>query len=715
MAASLRSIEANIGGLTNIIIRTGNINASADVNTGTTVGGQFGIDKKILDFEGKVLGKIPVIGGILSGITGLVSKAISKLFGTTTKVVGSGIFGGSQSLGSIEDGGFDASYYSDVKKTHHFLGISTGSKYSTSYADASPEIEQQFTAILKGFYSAIDAAAQPLGLATDDVEKKLDSFVVNIGKIDLQGLTGEQIQDKLEAVFGAAADSIAQAAIPGLEKYQQVGEGYFETVTRVATTVETVTDELEKLGQTTKSLGIDASMSIAGFFDSLDDYTQASDTYFADYYTQAEQAAAKTAQLGKVFDSLGVAMPSTLADFRKLVEAQDLNTDAGRQMYAELLQLAPAFADLQQSMNGAASAADILREREDLQKQLLEAEGDTVALRQLELNALDASNRALQQQIWDLQDKQKVDQEAAGLQQQIWQLTGDTASQRAAELAALAPANRALQERIYALQDAAAAEQKAAAAAQERNGLLQQLYQLTGDTAALRALQLQALDPSNQALQQQIWAIQDAQAAAQAAQSLSDAWKDVGSSIEDEIKRIRGLTDSPTQGYSSLLAQFNAATAAANNGDQDAAKSLPELSKELLDAAASVATSRQELDRIQAETAAALQAVADKIAAATKASDDATGAVQPPSSAPDDQSWWQTFANNQQATTAATSAANDKLVSAVQGLRSDIAGMTSDQNTGNATIAANTGKIARILDNVSRPTGGNAIATEAAA
>jgi hypothetical protein len=49
-------------------------------------------------------------------------------------------------------------------------------------------------------------------------------------------------------VIGAEGDKIAQAAIPGLQDFQRVGEGYFETVVRVASGVETADAALELLG-----------------------------------------------------------------------------------------------------------------------------------------------------------------------------------------------------------------------------------------------------------------------------------------------------------------------------------------------------------------------------------------------------------------------------------------------------------------------------------
>ena len=577
MAASLRSIDSQIGNVASLVTRAGNVNASAGVTEGFKT-----------NAIGSVLSKIPLIGGLLG-----------SLFGSTTTVTGSGLSGKAQSVGSILSGGFDAQYYSDIQKKSKFLGITTGTKTSTQYTSADATLSNQFTLILKQFNDSIVAAAGPLGSATGEIQDRLNGFVVNIGKIDLKGLTGTEIQEKLSAVFGAAADNMANAAFPGIERFQKVGEGAFETLVRVASTVEAVTNAMDQLGAGARALGIDAKVGLANQFDSISDLTSAVDGYFQAFYTSEEQAAAKQAQLARVFGSLGVAMPGTLAAFRSLVEAQDLTTAAGQSTYATLLQLAPAFADLQKSMEGAKSAADIASERNDLQRQLLT---------------------------------------------------------------------------------------------------------LQGNSAAIRALDLAKIDSSNRALQEQVWAIQDAQDAAKAADELRAAWTSVGDSIMDEVKRIRGLTG--TNGgtsFASLMGQFNAATAAARGGDQDAAKSLPQLSQSLLSAAALVASSRQELDRVQAQTAASLEATNAAIGSLANT-------VTPTASVAS------ILANaaTTQASTAPT-AANDDMAAELRALRDELAQMRADNNAGHAATASKAGSIDRTLQNVTSESGGTAISVAAAA
>ncbi len=419
MLASLRSIEANIGGLTNLIIRTnGAEDLAAGVQTGFKPTGVTAILGGAARQVGSVLDKIPVIGGILGGVVGAIGKLIGSLFGTKTSVVGQGIYGGAQSLGGIMSGGFQGQYYTDIQKKKKFLGITTSTRYSTQYSEASGELERQFSLIFTGFYDAISAAAGPLGVSLDEVQARLDSFVINIGKIDLKGLTGAQIQEKLAAVFGAAADNLARYAIAGLDQFQKVGEGYFETLIRVASSVEAVTGAMTMLGRST-NLTIDASMNLVELFGSVSDMTAATGEYFALYYTGTEQAAARSAQMTSALASMGLAMPDSIAGFRALVEAQDLSTEAGRAAYVALIQLAPAFADLVGAAQDAASAAAIADERASLERRLLELQGDTAALRALDLAQLDASNLALQQQIWALEDQRQAAEAAASAAEKL--------------------------------------------------------------------------------------------------------------------------------------------------------------------------------------------------------------------------------------------------------------------------------------------------------
>lgn len=247
MLDSLKSIESRIGGVTNQVLRSGAASNAADrfgITTGTftpgsvkNFGGSNGGLFEVRDVVTKVLANIPVF-----------DKITQALFGQTIKVTGAGLFAGAQDLGSILADGFSLKDFADVNSSKKFFGLKVSNKNSTQYQDADPGLARQFGLIFQDFASAITLAAGPLDLALGDVQSRLNSFVVDIGKIDLQGLTGEQIQEKLGAVLGAAADKLAESALPGLQDFQRVGEGYFETTIRVASGIETAGAALDFLG-----------------------------------------------------------------------------------------------------------------------------------------------------------------------------------------------------------------------------------------------------------------------------------------------------------------------------------------------------------------------------------------------------------------------------------------------------------------------------------
>lgn len=243
MLDALRSIEARIGGITNQVLRsgtaTGDVASAFGITTGKT-------SPKIVDnfFTG---------GG--NGPSLLMGNLIRSLFNTKTNITGSGLSAGPQSVESILGSGFNLQNFADVNSKSKFFGITVSNKNSTEYQAADPALSRQFGLVFQDFANALSLAADPLGLALNDVKERINAFTIDIGKIDLKDLTGEEIAEKLGAILGAAADNLATAAIPGLLEFQRVGEGYFETTIRVAAGVETAGAALDLLGITAVSFG----------------------------------------------------------------------------------------------------------------------------------------------------------------------------------------------------------------------------------------------------------------------------------------------------------------------------------------------------------------------------------------------------------------------------------------------------------------------------
>lgn len=530
MASSLKSIEANIGGLTSLLVRTGDISASgAGIKTGTS--GIGDINKTI----GGLVSKIPVLGTVFGGLLSAVGSVVNALFGTKTSIVGQGLSAVAQTMADIVSLGFEAQNFTNVQRKSRFLGVTVRTRYSTETTDASDEVNRQFTLILEGFYDAITAASNPLGLALDEVQGRLNGFVVDIGQIDLKGLTGQEIQEKLTAVFGAAADNMARAAITGLDDFQKVGEGYFETVVRVASGVEqaqqflhqlgidaiSYTEILNKQGDVTAEiirqsiLLNDASAGVAGGFaeiignaqgtgqelydlvltlrglqeqisatgqnavymttamisaaGGLDAFQSGLQSFYDDILTDSERSAIELSRLTAEFQSLGVALPASKDAFKALIQSIDVTTAAGQSLYGSLIALTPAFVDFIGTTNAAGEQVDLTNQRREMEIQLMEAQGDAA---------------------------------------------GALAARRQLELAAMDASLRALQQSIYAAQDLKASLEAAARASAQTTNLQIKLMEEQGDAAgalaARRALELAALSETDRAIQEQIYIQQDA-------------------------------------------------------------------------------------------------------------------------------------------------------------------------------------------------------------
>ncbi len=196
--------------------------------------------------------------------------------------------------------------------------------------------------------------------------------------------------------------------------------------------------------------------------------------YYQAAFSETERLSNAQADLLASLSSVTDEAPRTVAELRAIVEAQSLNSESSAQLAYDLMSLAPALKDTNAAVRGAIeqqyqdvlgrapdasgleywfdqvasgsatleraltaiaasseaasyaadgaadsvdTMADALRERERLERQLLQAQGDTTELRRRELAELDPSNRHLQTRIWNL-EYEKNAQNAANRAQQ---------------------------------------------------------------------------------------------------------------------------------------------------------------------------------------------------------------------------------------------------------------------------------------------------------
>lgn len=235
-----------------------------------------------------------------------------------------------------------------------------------------------------------------------------------IGKfaVDLVNASQTIRQLDLNAIFGEAFSTA------DLEAFVAAGDTFSNTLNNLVAVFQVTNDAADLLGMTFGTIGLASAsarqelVDFAGGAQAL----AAQLGYFAEnFLTEQQRTTLLTQSLTKSFSDLNLALPASRDAFTKLLmDAAAVDSKEGRELTASLLALMPAVAQLypkiDQLTDSMQRAAQVAQEREGLERRLLELQGNVVALRSLELAKLDPSNRALQQQIWELEDAQAAQQ-----------------------------------------------------------------------------------------------------------------------------------------------------------------------------------------------------------------------------------------------------------------------------------------------------------------
>lgn len=410
MVRSLKSIDDQIGAVAAALARS------------------FGAGG-MLSTEGLNLGK--------SGTSATLSNlGFSK--STTRTLQDQGIAFDAASLADIVAGGLSGSTYQQVLETtkKKAFGITTSnkSKVTTQTGALDADFLLQVTKLIGALGDGVKDAAK--ALQATGIEEALASFTVDLGKLSFKDMTGAQIEEALNAVFGKLGDDMAKAAVPAIAQFQEVGEGAFETLVRVARQYEVIDTTLKSVGMTFGAVGVaslearERLVDLVGGLDALTD--QAS--FFAEHFLTEEERLkpVKDAVAGKLVE---LKLPADLdrEGFKSLVLSQNLSTEDGAKMYAALMALAPAFDKVATAAEAAKAAV------EDKAQSLQDQIDDLVLLpaqklaksRKVEedaVSALDASLLPLLKSLWAVEDAAKAAADAAEKEAKAKALARDRSS-----------------------------------------------------------------------------------------------------------------------------------------------------------------------------------------------------------------------------------------------------------------------------------------------
>lgn len=345
--AELRGIRSAMSGLSNGI---------AQLATSLLTGGQFGgvgvelQSKNFLDTGlGGFLRKIDPVAMIMDvlGLGGLADKIFGGFSSTKQKLIDSGLSFDSQSLGAVLSEGFEGYYFNVIETTKKKLwGLSKKTSTRTETTGLESAILDQIGGIFAYLAEAVTGAVDVLGV---DMAKTIESFNISLGKISFEGLSGEEIQKKLEDVISQQGDLLAEYVLPQIKEYQKIGEGALETLLRVSKEQAVFNDALDMIGQSLGDMSnlmrIDVAQSIITMMGGLEEFTDSISVYFKEFFSESERLDFLTKSLTEAMSGLGYELPITREGFRALVDSLDLTTEAGQQAFAALMDLVPGMAE----------------------------------------------------------------------------------------------------------------------------------------------------------------------------------------------------------------------------------------------------------------------------------------------------------------------------------------------------------------------------------
>ena len=341
-------------------------------------------------------------------------------------------------------------------------------------------------------------------------------------------------------------------------------------------------------------------------------------SYYENYYSEAEKTALKTKLVKDQLEAVGLQMPKTREEFKALVEKYMAMGEEGAKVVAVLLDLSGSFADITPKV---ATLADAFRVSGDTIKGILDdALANAGSAAEASQMASDAFVEGIYSSINDAMTTSLSGLIMGAIQPMIDSLVA-SATTASTSLATGGATGGSAMATGGAAGGSAVATGGAAAATVMAGVIEQARAQISAFATILNDPEIQRVIREIGGIVGNVAGVAYGGASAYRPAKVSsgsaggggggggakgindyaDALKNLGKTVESEIKRLRGITESESDfAQEILLAKFATATAQARAGDKDALASLADLSQSIEQATAATAVTNIENIRIRA-------------------------------------------------------------------------------------------------------------------
>jgi phage-related minor tail protein len=312
--------------------------------------------------------------------------------------------------------------------------------------------------------------------------------------LDIRDYLVTQTPDWADAALNALGDSVT-----------------LENLAATVTQINATEDALQGMGRASKAfadMGEEASNTLIKALGGAQAAAQSMGSYYGNFYSATERQTITRNQLTAAAKTAGIdALPTDRAGYRALVDSTLASGNTA--LAGALITWSDAFASITEVINtGATQVASVVSAAAPQISEFDKAVTDLAQVFKDASSSLTETGQSL----------------SIDLMRALGDEMGAAQAERAQYLAGFAQLSQAERDRLgslydqnQAIRDQISAIEKAKAVADERKGIERQLLELTGDTAAIRALELAALDPTNRAMQARVYALEDEKTALEAA------------------------------------------------------------------------------------------------------------------------------------------------------------------------------------------------------
>lgn len=262
--------------------------------------------------------------------------------GKSTSLYGTSIKIGSATMEELINGEITAMLDTVTKTVSKKWYGAKRTYYNHKYTNISNDIGEYIQEGTMAIFDSLMSSGNTLGIDMSS----LSGETIRLGTFDSTGMGAEEVASELQARFSAQVDAITEKYFGVVMEFQRAGEGLGETLYRVIVNFDQVRHSLDLIDKAVDWRTANIITDVAG---GIDAFNQSFSSFTDNFYSDSERYEMQLKTMTASFKTLGITLPKSNREFRDLVEGIDTTTDAGASLFAEVISLSGAFAEMTDS------------------------------------------------------------------------------------------------------------------------------------------------------------------------------------------------------------------------------------------------------------------------------------------------------------------------------------------------------------------------------